>query len=59
MAILLPQTPDFFFRDVEKVDYSALCLLPFSLILVLVRSAALLFSSVSAPLVLPTSLGVS
>lgn len=47
MTIPLPQTlPWFFFCSwaVEKIDYSAHNLPPFSLILVFVRSAALLYS---------------
>lgn len=46
-------------RAVEKIDYSAHNLPPFSLILVFVRSAALLYSCVSAPPRLLTSLGES
>lgn len=46
-------------RAVEKIDYSAHNLPPFSLILVFVRSAALLYSCVSAPPLLLTSLEVS
>lgn len=59
ITIPLPQTPGWFFffsRAVEKVDCSAHNLPPFLLILVFVRSAALLYSCVSAPPVLGRSL---
>lgn len=56
--LFLKHLVDFFFfsRAVEKVDCSAHNLPPFLLILVFVRSAALLYSCVSAPPVLGRSL---
>lgn len=57
MTIPLSQTTAWFFfccRAVEKIDYSAHNFPLFSLILVFVRSAAFLYSCVSAPPVLLT-----